>query len=111
SRPIGMVSLKAYDLVTRRDLSPWLSALYVDVKFRNRGIGRLLVKTAIQTALNRGYPLLFLFTDRDNTDELVRFYSRLGWTYHDDARDIRSFQVKIMKYLLQSPPAAPMCND
>ncbi len=48
--PAGIVSLRADDLRSRPDLSPWLSALYVDAPYRGRGIGRILAHAVVELA-------------------------------------------------------------
>ncbi len=72
--PAGIVSLRADDLHSRPDLTPWLSALYVDPALRGRGIGRALVRATLDLAAWMGYPRVFLFTtDRQS------LYAELGW--------------------------------
>jgi len=74
-QPAGIVSLRVKDLHTRPRLSPWLSALYVDDRFRGKGIGRALVHATEELARGLGYGHLHLFTaDRQS------FYMELGWT-------------------------------
>jgi len=72
--PAGIVSLRAEDLHTRPDLSPWLSALYVHPPLRGCGIGRALVRATLDLAGWLGYPRVYLFTtDRQS------LYAELGW--------------------------------
>jgi N-acetylglutamate synthase-like GNAT family acetyltransferase len=76
--PIGTASLKAFDMETRSDLTPWLTSLHVAEQWRRRGIGTSLVKAIEQKAVELGIRKLFLFT----TDAAIvdQFYSRMGWT-------------------------------
>lgn len=72
--PAGIVSLRTDDLRSRPDRGPWLSALYVDVPYRGRGIGRVLTHAVVELAGWLGYPEVYLFTT-DRQD----FYAALGW--------------------------------
>jgi len=75
--PVGTVSLRTFDLETRRDLPHWLTSLYMVKPWRRRGIGSSLVKTAEIKAADLGIGKLLLFT----TDVILPavFYSKLGW--------------------------------
>ena len=80
--PIGTVSLKAFDMETRSDLTPWLTSLHVAEPWRRRGIGSSLVKAIEQKAAQLEIRKLFLFS----TDAAlaVPFYSRLGWKVKEE---------------------------
>ncbi len=74
SNLVGTASLIINDLEQRKDLSPWLAALYVLPEFRNKGIGSRLVRTVVETAKQIGVTVLYLYTD------LPSFYTPLGWS-------------------------------
>jgi predicted N-acetyltransferase YhbS len=76
--PVGTASLKAFDMETRNDLTPWLTSLHVAEPWRRRGIGSNLVKAIEQKAVELGIRKLYLFTP--DADLVSLFYSRLGWT-------------------------------
>jgi predicted N-acetyltransferase YhbS len=84
--PVGTVSLRTFDMETRRNLPHWLTSLYVIKPWRRKGIGSSLVEAAEKKAAELNIGKLFLFT----TDAALpgRFYSNLGWavkertTYH-----------------------------
>jgi predicted N-acetyltransferase YhbS len=84
--PVGTVSLKAFDMETRNDLTPWLTSLYVTAPWRKKGLGSSLVTAMERKAAELGIGRLFLFTAEAALAE--RFYPRLGWsvkettTYH-----------------------------
>ena len=84
--PVGTVSLKMFDMETRRDLPYWLTSLYVVKPWRRRGIGSSLLKTAEEEAARLEVGKLFLFTTDCALPRL--FYSKFGWsvkettTYH-----------------------------
>jgi predicted N-acetyltransferase YhbS len=91
--PIGTVSLRSFDMETRRDLAHWLTSLYVIKPWRRRGIGSSLVATAEKKAAELAIRKLFLFT----TDALPgHFYSKLGWNVKEKTI-YRSYPVTIME--------------
>ena len=92
--PIGTVSLRTFDMETRRDLPHWLTSLYVVKPWRRRGIGSSLVKAAEKIAAGLEICKLYLFT----TDIILPslFYSKLGWIVKE--RTIyHSYPVVIME--------------
>ena len=72
---IGTVCLKAHDMDTRKDLSPWLAGLYVTEPYRKNGIGTLLVNSIVQEAIRLSISKLYLYTPKTEI-----FYSGLGWS-------------------------------
>lgn len=81
---LGTVCLKAYDMDTRPDLTPWLAGLYVSVQRRREGIGTTLVSAIETEACELGVKRLYLYTP-----EFESFYAKRGWQlkerteYHD----------------------------
>ena len=71
---LGMVSLKFHDMDTRPDLDPWLGGLLVLPKWRNRGVGTLLMHRAVEEARKLNIPRLYLWTP-----SAERLYAKLGW--------------------------------
>ena len=74
---VGTVSLREFDMETRKDLPHWLTSLYVVKPWRRRRIGTSLIKTAEKKAAELEIRKLFLFTTDVNLPAL--FYSKLGW--------------------------------
>lgn len=72
---VGTVSVVETNMAPRRDLSPWLSALWVDVAHRRAGVGSTLVNAAIQQAAERGRSRLYLTATKSGSN----FYRRRGW--------------------------------
>jgi predicted N-acetyltransferase YhbS len=91
---LGTVSLKISDMDIRDNLSPWMAGLYVDKKFRNNGIGTLLVKSIQEIARQFAYKELFLYTPGASD-----FYKRIGWTTLEELT-YKSTDVVIMNYAL-----------
>ncbi len=105
--PAGMVTLKRDDLWSRKDLNPWLSALFVASPFRGRGIGQALVGGVSSRALELGYASLFLFIGRSEPGRLERYYRDRGWEECGKAPDNDGFETVIMRLDL---PAGPIGN-
>jgi len=96
-RVVGTASIVEDDMSTRKELSPWLAAVYVTPEFRNRGIGSRLVRAAMQEAKMLGVKKLYLFTP-----DSMSFYSRLGWKVFGYT-EFRGEHVTIMSYELCDP--------
>jgi GNAT superfamily N-acetyltransferase len=74
-RILGTASLRAQDMDTRPDLTPWLASVFVAPDARTRGIGTRLV-TAIETlARQLGFDYLHLVTFDKSA-----YYSKRGWS-------------------------------
>lgn len=71
----GTVSVVETNMAPRRDLSPWLSALWVDDVHRRAGVGSALVTSAIEHAAERGRSPLYLIA----TTAGSHFYRKRGW--------------------------------
>jgi GNAT superfamily N-acetyltransferase len=99
-RPVGMVTLKKHDLLSKRDLSPWLSALYVVPEFRKMGIGSVLIESMKSYCLSRNFKALYLFTDIVNSDRLLLYYSKFGFQFYCHGHDMFDNRVNVMKCFL-----------
>jgi len=71
---VGMVSLKFHDMDTRPDLDPWLGGLLVLPKWRNHGVGTMLMHRATEEARRLVVPQLYLWTH-----SAEGLYDKLGW--------------------------------
>jgi GNAT superfamily N-acetyltransferase len=71
---VGMVSLKFHDMDTRPDLDPWLGGLLVLPKWRNRGVGTMLMQRATEEARRLNISRLYLWTH-----SAEGLYHELGW--------------------------------
>ena len=91
-KPLGMASLVKHDMLTRKDLSPWLASVYVPPNSRNGGVGSRLVKAVMQEAEAMGVEKFFLFTP-----DRVKFYQRQGWKVLEEYH-YRGEEVVIMVY-------------
>jgi GNAT superfamily N-acetyltransferase len=96
--PAGMVTLKQSDLASRKDLFPWLSALYVIPEFRNQGVGNKLINRIIEESANAGYKNLHLFIDNRDLARLEKYYIKRGWQYLGSSPGPDNQSAKIFRY-------------
>ncbi len=80
------------DFHDRPDLSPNLCALFVEERFRNRGLATQLLDAARTYVGAHGIDSLYLITDHTN------FYEKLGWEYlgyvnADDGTAMRMYRA------------------
>lgn len=101
-KPVGIVSLKEYDLLSHKHLTPWLSALYVIPDYRKQGIAQKLIDTVLAYAASLGYTNVHLFTDNRKNDYLVPYYTSRGWTTVEQTLDHRGAPTNIMSYSLSA---------
>jgi len=94
--PVGMVSIKKTDMVSRQELSPWLSALYVSPEYRERGIATELIRSVLSYCAGRGFKRVFLFIDSRYMEALDKFYAERGWIFLDEDYDSDGRKTKIL---------------
>lgn len=87
----GTVGLWRADLLSRQDLYPWLSALFVKEEYRGKRIGQELQKFLINYCQEKGYKEIFLYTD------LCNYYEKTGWQYIEDGIEYSGGSMKIYK--------------
>lgn len=81
------------DFISRMDLSPWLAALYVEEKYRGRGLGGRLVLHTMEKVTRLGLDSLYLCTDH------VGYYEQFGFEaiavgYHPWGESSRIYQAR-----------------
>ena len=72
---IAGVGVKENDFHERKDLTPNVCALYVEEKYRCRGIAGKLLKLVRDDMENKGISPLYLITEHTS------FYERYGWEF------------------------------
>lgn len=77
--------------MSRQDLYPWLSALFVKEDFRGKKIGQELQHFLIEYCREAGYTELFLYTD------ICDYYEKTGWIYLGDGVEYSGEYLKIYK--------------
>jgi GNAT superfamily N-acetyltransferase len=79
-RVIGTGCIKAHDMETRMDLTPWLAGIYVEQNQRCKGYGSMIVRALEGVAPKFGVRRLYLYTPRS-----AALYERLGWGEYEIA--------------------------
>ncbi|MDD4495514.1 MAG: GNAT family N-acetyltransferase [Eubacteriales bacterium] len=72
---IGSYGLIENDFMVRKDLTPWLCALYVEENERCKGFGRMLLEHGRAETAKLGFSKVYLCTDH------VGLYERCGWHF------------------------------
>lgn len=72
---IGSFGLIENDFMVRKDLVPWLCALYVEENERGKGLGGKLLEYGRREAAKLGFSKVYLCTDHEG------FYERYGWQF------------------------------
>jgi N-acetylglutamate synthase-like GNAT family acetyltransferase len=70
---IGCCGLIINDFISRQDLYPWLSSLYIEESFRGNAYARLFMAHVLKEAALLGFERVFLTTDHKN------YYEKYGW--------------------------------
>lgn len=90
---VGTISIFKNDLKTQNDLTPWLSALYVEPNYRKRGIAENLITTVLHKVKDLGYKTIYL-----RTEHTADYYKKLGWSFEKEAIDERGQATEVYKY-------------
>lgn len=76
------------DFHDRKDLTPNVCAVFVDIEYRNRGIAGEMLRFVCDDMKSKGFRALYLLTDH------ASFYERYGWeflcTAHGDGEEYAS---------------------
>ncbi|MBC8184741.1 GNAT family N-acetyltransferase [candidate division KSB1 bacterium] len=91
-RYLGTASIFENDMSTRPELTPWLAAVYVDSKYRNKGVGSELVKFVMNEAKSLDLKKLYLWTANK-----MNFYQNLDWKFFERTNFLNK-DVTIMIY-------------
>lgn len=91
---LGTVGIWKADLLSRQDLFPWMSALVVNPKDRNKGIGQALQTYAVEYCRKKGYKELYLYTD------LEGYYEKSGWIPFEKGYEYTGEEMQIYKKIL-----------
>ena len=84
NKPVGMYQIAMTDdLYSRPDIYPWLANVYIDEKYRGRGICRELMNTVKVNAKNIGLSELYLYTSH------IGLYEKFGWEFIENVNTFR----------------------
>lgn len=89
---LGTVGIWRGDLLSRQDLFPWLSALIVNPKYRNRGIGIELQNYVLQYCKEKELKEIYLYTDLEN------YYEKNEWIKFDVGYEYSGSRITIYRH-------------
>jgi predicted N-acetyltransferase YhbS len=89
--PVGTTSLVAHDMQSRRNLTPWLTSVYVLPDYRKRGIGGALCRRTMMEARRLRLGRIYLFT----LDKMA-FYKALGW------KEMRQVEIRAKTFTIMA---------
>jgi len=73
---IGIYQFRLDDLFVRPDIYPWLANVYIDVAYRNKGYGKLIMKSIESNAKKcLNYKEIYLYTTHNG------LYENYGWEF------------------------------
>jgi N-acetylglutamate synthase-like GNAT family acetyltransferase len=102
---LGTAALRAQDMDTRTDLTPWLASVYVAPAARERGVGARLVARVEAEARRLGFRTLHLVTF-----DKASYYAKRGWQELERTR-YRDEPVVIMWKALAAAEAQAECDS
>jgi GNAT superfamily N-acetyltransferase len=79
---IGCSGLITNDFISRHDLYPWLSSLYIEEAYRGNAYARLLMAYVIKDAKALGFNTVYLTTNHHH------YYEKFGWKRIEDGIDL-----------------------
>lgn len=71
---VGSIGLVECDMDIKKELTPWVSSVYVQKNYRNHGIGTAMMRYIDEIAKDHGFQQIYLYTP-----DKQKMYSRLGW--------------------------------
>lgn len=92
---LGTVSIFDNDLKPRRDLSPWLGALYVSEEYRGKGIAAKLIEKVLAKVKELGYTEVYL-----RTEHTADYYKKKNWVFVSDEIDIDGQKTEVYSHQL-----------
>lgn len=90
----GSFGLIENDFMVRKDLMPWLCALYIEKSERRKGLGGKLLRHGRREALGLGFPKVYLCTSH------VGYYEKFGWRFFGMEKSEFGGEVRV--YMIES---------
>ncbi|MBU2706995.1 GNAT family N-acetyltransferase [Zooshikella marina] len=91
---VGCYGIIINDFISRHDLYPWFSSLFIEVEHRGKRLSELMFEHAKKQVMAMGYANLYLTTDH------VGFYEKFGWKRLNDGYEPSGERTKIYKQSL-----------
>jgi RimJ/RimL family protein N-acetyltransferase len=92
---IGSYGLIENDFMVRKDLMPWLCALYVEESERNRALGSRLLEHGRQEAVKLGFSKVYLCTDH------VGYYEKYDWKFFEMQASEWGTDTRVFYFVIQ----------
>jgi GNAT superfamily N-acetyltransferase len=91
---IGCAGLITNDFISRGDLYPWISALFIEERYRGNAYGSLLIEYAMTDAKEAGFEYLYLCTKHIGYYEKYGF-KFIGHGYHPWGGESRIYEIDL----------------
>jgi predicted N-acetyltransferase YhbS len=92
---VGTATITENDFPKRQNYTPWLGGLYVDIPYRNTGIGQKLIEFVKRAVKDLGYAELYLVTENAG-----QYYKKIGWLFVETCDNEFGRICEIYKYNL-----------
>ena len=89
---IGCAGLIINDFISRMDLSPWISSIYIEEHRRGSSLGSMLIDHVKEDAKSAGFSKLYLGTDHIGLYEKYDF-NHIGTGYHPWGESLRIYEA------------------
>lgn len=99
---LGGVGLHQFDLIERRDRSPWVVGVIVRTEWRGQGVGQALMARMEAWAISVGIARLWVATE--TAGRAVAFYQRCGYERIEELDAQRGEPVTILTKSLPPMP-------
>lgn len=73
--PVGMYQFSYSDLDIRPNIYPWLINVYIDEKYRGKGLSKILINSVKEKAKDNAIKTLYLYTNH------IGLYEKYGFSY------------------------------
>jgi GNAT superfamily N-acetyltransferase len=88
---VGFCRLVSHVIEDRKDLSPWISQVYVFEPFRKKGYASAMINAVCQEAEKLHYKSIYI-----RTDDQEEFYKKLAWQTFDQQSE-NEVNYKLMR--------------
>lgn len=91
----GCFGLISNDFISRHDLSPWFSSLFVEPEHRGKRLSGEMFEHAKKVIKPMGYPYIYLTTEHDG------LYEKFGWERVEDAFDTLGNKTRVYRIIVE----------